>query len=170
MPPDAPLAQSYARLKCTRRGKHIYPFSYYHIALIDNLPQLATELANMRTGLNLDIGAFNVVKLDASHRISFLLYEDFAVPFPTLLAADSCDLHHRTVRHTDYSPRSNPPILHRKELLLPKDHPLVPAAVAITERLERQGAFRSTAMIGTRLGWQRRLDELRLDTTGYPLK
>ena len=170
MPPDAPLGQSYACLKSTRRGKHIYPFSYYHVALIDNFPQLSTELANIRRGLNLDFRPFNVVKLDAGHRIRFLLYEDFEVPFPTLLAANSCDLHRRTVRRTDYSQRLNPPILHRKELLLPEDHPLVPEAAAITERLEPQGAFRFTAMIGTRLGWQKRLAELRLDPTGYPLK
>ena len=171
MPPDcAPLAQSYACLKSTRRGKHIYPFSYYHVALIDNLPQLSTELATIRKGLNLDIAPFNVVKLDASHRISFLFYEDFAASFPALLTADSCDLDHHTVRHTDYTRRSNPPILHRKELLLPEDHPLVPEAAGITGRLESQGAFKSTATIGTRLGWQRRLGELRLDVTGRPLK
>lgn len=170
MPPDTPLAHFYANLKSTRRGKHINHYSYYHVALIENLPHLSAELANIRIGLGLDKEPFNVVKLNAGHRISFLLYENFGVPFPALLTADSCDLNHRTVRHTDYIRRCNPPILHRKELLLPEDHSLIPEALAITERLERQGAFKSTTTIGTRLGWQRRLTELRLDATGHSLK
>ena len=166
----APLAKSYAHLRATRRGKHIYPFSYYHVALIEGLPDVAADIANIRMRLDLDIRPFNVVKLDATHRISFLLYEDFAVAFPTLLTAESCDLHQRTVRHTDYTRRPNPPILHRKELLLPAHHPLFTEAVIITERLERHGAYRSTTTIGTRLGWKKRLAELHLDASGCPLK
>ena len=111
-------------------------------------------------------GRFNVVKLDTANRISFLLYEDFAAPFPALQTAVSCNLDRGSVRETDYAKRSNPPILHRKELLLPGDHPLVREAACLTERLERHGAFVDTATIGTRFGWQRRLDKLGLTVSG----
>ena len=66
---DTPLTHFYASLKSTRRGKHIYQYSYYHVALIDNLPHLSAELTNIRIGLDLDKEPFNVVKLNAGHRI-----------------------------------------------------------------------------------------------------
>ena len=161
------LADLYARLKATGRGKHIHPFSYYHEALVETVPQLSDDLATIR--MRLPSAQFNVVKLDACNRISFLLYEPFDVAFPTLLASESCDLARGTIRPITYAGRPNAPILHRKELLLPAEHPLVPEAVSLTSRLERRGAFRDTSTIGTRVGWQRRLADLRLDETGCPL-
>ena len=62
----------------------------------------------------------------------------------------------------DYSRRCNPPILHRKELLLPADHALVPAAVQLTQRLDRLDAFKDARRIGTRDGWHARLHALGL--------
>ena len=163
------LADLYARLKATDRGKHIHPFSYYHEALVETVPQLSDDLATIRMRLRLPSTPFNVVKLDSCNRISFLLYEPFDVAFPTLLAAESCDLARGTIRRINYVGRPNAPILHRKELLLPAEHPLVPEAAGLTSRLEHRGAFRDTSTIGTRLGWQRRLADLRLDETGCPL-
>ena len=104
---------------------------------------------------------FNVVKLGRS-RLSFLLYEHFSRPFPALLTALSCDVAQATSRFTDYSRRRNPPILHRKELLLPAHHLLVPPAARLTRELERLGAFERPSEIGTRDGWLTRLDSLGL--------
>ena len=163
------LPDLYARLKSTGRGKHIGPFSYYHETLVDTVPRLSEDLAALRRRLRLSTTQFNVVKLDSGHRISFLRYEPFEVTFPALLAAESCDLTRGTIRSINFVGRPNPPILHRKELLLPADHPLVPEAVALTRRLQRHGAFRATSTIGTRLGWQQRLAGLRLDGAGRPL-
>ena len=162
------LQAPYTRLKATGRGKHIGPFSYYHLALVLGGPEATNELAATRRLCDVGEAGFNVVKLDTGCRVSFLVYEDFEVPFPALLAAVTCNVARGTVRRTDYSARRNPPILHRKELLLPKGHPLVPRALRLTERFEQRGAFVGTATIGTRLGWQRRLDELGLDLTGRP--
>ena len=162
------LADLYTRLKATGRGKHIHPFSYYHEALLETVPRLSDDLHAIRMGLRLPSTPFNVVKLDACNRISFLLYEPFDFAFPTLLAAESCDLARGTIRRINYAGRPNPPILHRKELLLPAEHPLVAEAVRLTSRLERRGAFRDFTTIGTRLSWQRRLADLRLDESGRP--
>lgn len=164
------LEDAYAHLKRSGRGKHVYPFSYYHADLVDAVPEAREALAAARTRLQIGTDTqFNVVKLDAGHRISFLLYEPFDAHFPVLLAADSCDLTRCTVRKVSYANRPNPPILHRKELLLPADHPLVPEATRLTERLEQRGAFVRTSTIGTRSGWKRRLTELGLAETGHPL-
>lgn len=169
LPPPA-LADLAARLRATGRGKHIHPFSYYHRALIDTAPGASEAVRELRSRLGLADRAFNVVKLDVSNRISFLLYEPFEVRFPALLAAASCDLARGTVRRVDHSERPNPPILHRKELLLPAGHPQVPDAARVTERLELAGAFRPSNTIGTRAGWQRRLRGLGLDESGRPLR
>lgn len=157
-------------MKATGRGKHVGSFSYYHVTLVVQVVKVARSLSAISTLEETGMPQYNVVKLDAAHRISFLQYEDFDVPFPALLSAVSCNLSRGSIRHTDYSSRRNPPILHRKELLLPQDHRLVAQAARLTERLERRGAFAGTATIGTRLGWECRLDELGLDASGRRLK
>ena len=160
---NALLASVYNSLRATGRGKHVGPFSYYHLSLVRSVDAVAERLDSIRQSITHDPPSFNVVKLNDRSRVSFLLYEDFATPFPALLAAVSCDLSGNTVRHTDYSSRSNPPILHRRELLLPHDDPIVPAAAALTNRLERLGAFTEPKRIGTRDGWRRRLAALGID-------
>ena len=110
---------------------------------------------------------FNVIKLDARSCVSFLRYQEFATAsFPALLAALSCDISQGTARKTLYSGRRNPPILHRKELLLPADSPLVPEATRLTKELEQLGAFGDPHRIGTRDGWTTRLASLGISLDG----
>ena len=168
-PPCTPLGTSFRQLKATRRGKHVGGLSYYHRSLIDRVPPVASELASICSRLHGADFAFNVVKLDAGCRISFLCYQSFTTAFPALLAALTCDLNRATARHTDYATRLNPPILHRKELLLPADHPLVPDAERLTDRLQQLGAFHDTRRIGTRAGWARRLASLGIGPDGGPV-
>lgn len=156
----AELRRALAR---TGRGKHVGPHSYYHAALLLAVPGACRFLRTVSDRFTAGSNGFNVVKLGAGPRLSLLRYEDFAVPFPALLAALVCDLDAGTARSIDYAARDNPPILHRKELLLPADHPLVPGAAILTARLETLGAFADTRRIGTRDGWRRRLAALGVD-------
>ena len=157
------LAWAYAELRATGRGKHVRSFSYYHVSLIAQRPHVASFLSDLRSGFGGSFDDFNVVKLDERSRVSFLRYEDFDPPFPVLLFALSCDSERGTWRQTDYAHRRNPPILHRKELLLPGDDPRVPQAERLTRCLEGRGAFADAKSIGTRDGWHRRLGDLGLD-------
>ena len=163
---DSALLWAFQHLKDTGRGKHVGRFSYYHTALLAQLPEIFDHLETLLQECRPHSFAFNVVKLDAGSRISFLRYESFDARFPSLLAALTCDLDRMWARHTDYTTRRNPPILHRKELLLPEDDLRVAEATRLTERLERLGAFRNPSTIGTRDGWQRRLLALGLDPSG----
>lgn len=166
---DRALQGAYQKLKKgTARGKHVGRFSYYHTTLLAQMPEVFDHLDSLRQDCHAESFAFNVVKLDAGTRISFLHYESFDTPFPSLLAALTCNLDRRDARLTNYTTRRNPPILHRKELLLPKNDPRVAEATRLTEHLERLGAFRNPATIGTRDGWQRRLLSLGLDPSGSP--
>ena len=154
------LAWAYAELRTSGRGKHVGAFSYYHASTVAERTAVAAFLDALCGRFGASFESFNVVKLDRSSRVSFLRYEDFDAPFPVLLSALSCDIERRTSRLTDYAGRSNPPILHRKELLLPVDDPRVPAAECLTRCLEARGAFADAKSIGTREGWRKRLDSL----------
>ena len=157
------LAWAYAELRASGRGKHVRSFSYYHASLVAERPPVASFLADICCEFGGCFDDFNVVKLDGRSRISFLRYEDFDAPFPALLSALSCDRERGTCRQTDYAGRRNPPILHRKELLLPSDDRRVPGAERLTRCLEARGAFSDARSIGTRNAWRRRLVALGLD-------
>ena len=156
----ARLSLAKRQLRTTGRGKHVGGFSYYHAAVIVQVPEIWEFLQKTRRRFE-PPSDFNVVRLSLS-RLSFLLYECFSVPFPALRTSLFCDLASGASRFTDFSRRRNPPILHRKELLLPADDPRVPEAVRLTRRLEDLGAFRGVKTIGTRDGWRSRLEALGL--------
>ncbi|NJL07071.1 MAG: DNA phosphorothioation-associated putative methyltransferase [Methylacidiphilales bacterium] len=96
---------------------------------------------------------WNVAKISRG-AVSLLLYEDFdVVAFPALLASFKVDLRSGKTSETDYSRRPNPPILHRKELLLPEDDPRRPRFAALTRTAEEHGLFAEPSRIGTRRQW-----------------
>src|ERR1700719_3933653 len=67
---------------------------------------------------------FNVLKFRLNDaKLSFLSYPDFlVVAHPVLREALTIDLTLGKSRKIDYSDQPNPPILHRRETLLPRDH------------------------------------------------
>ncbi|AXF12994.1 DNA phosphorothioation-associated putative methyltransferase [Paraburkholderia caledonica] len=104
----------------------------------------------------------NVVKLNLkTHRVSLLAYCDFfEAPFPSLVESWSVEHEGRSpVGYRRYAESLNPPILHRKELLLSVGHPLRPAFSNITRQAEDLGLFDNTAVIGFRLNWEQLIAE-----------
>jgi len=85
----------------------------------------------------------NVLKIDeAAQLVSALEYPDFfETPFPALLRAWHIRIVDGRVSHRSYEDSSNPPVLHRKELLLPPDHPGREAFAALTAQAEALGLF-----------------------------
>jgi DNA phosphorothioation-associated putative methyltransferase len=100
----------------------------------------------------------NVAKLNLrSGRVSLLSYPDFfESPFPTLAASwvfpsGSSEANwHRT-----YVNSLNPPILHRKELLLASSHPQYERWARTTAIADGLGLFDDVATIGFQLNWNR---------------
>ena len=151
------LSWAYDALRRTGRGKHVGGYSYYHVLVVVGIPEANSVFEQAlskcyRSGIE-----YNAVKLNRRSRLSFLMYEDFSADFPALKSSLSLNLEAGTNRIIDYSQRTNPPILHRKELLLPADDPRVSRAARLTQKLEELGAFRSAKEIGTRSGWAVRL-------------
>ena len=105
---------------------------------------------------------YNVIKFDlaAENRISLLEYTSFETdPFPILLSSVIVDLLTGDKKFRSYS-LSNPPILHRKELLLPKDYPNRKTFENLTSELEALGAFENIVELGTKVKWENELSQL----------
>lgn len=112
---------------------------------------------------------WNVVKVQRAH-VSLLQYEDFdEVAFPALLVSVRVALATGESVVTDYRARANPPILHRKEVLLAADDPRRPAFAALTRAAEEHGLFTEPHRIGTKQVWLQRIETAGLEIRGGKL-
>ena len=153
-------------------GKRLPDGVYVHVELLPLLPaELRDAATEARALAHLDEAAFQVVKLSTrGWRLSLLAYPGFFdEPFPVLAASWAIDLGARSVAHRFYAANGNPPILHRKEALLPPDHPRVPELAALTAAAERLGLLAETKTIGTREPWEMRLARLGVRVEGHRL-
>jgi DNA phosphorothioation-associated putative methyltransferase len=130
-------------------GKRVGGSLYIHASALDEATTAAVgQAAALAEGFE-----WNVAKVSPG-AVSLLLYEDFdAVGFPALLASLKVDLSTGRISSTDYRRRDNPPILHRKEMLLPPDDPRRPKFAALTRSAEEHGLFAEPTKIGTRRKW-----------------
>jgi DNA phosphorothioation-associated putative methyltransferase len=142
-------------------GKKVFDDLYVHVAALDHLE---TEGHRQRIQACLDRmpddarDSVNVVRLNLrTDRVSLMEYQDFdEVAFPELLRSwsfDSRNLGSPTYRV--YSSSLNPPILHRKELLLPEADPRRGQWAEVTANAETLGLFDEPQSIGFRLNWER---------------
>lgn len=151
-------------------GKRLPDSVYAHVELVHDLPaKLRDAVAEARALAQLEEDAFQVVKLSTrGWRLSLLAYPRFFdEPFPILAASWAVDLGTRTVAFRAYAPDGNPPILHRKEKLLPNDHPRAPEFAELTAAAERLGLFADVKAIGTREPWEMRLVRLGIRVVGH---
>jgi hypothetical protein len=139
-------------------GKVIHKNLYFHIeSLHTEHPgycdpvQKAVSLVGLVAGQD-----FNVVKLgQETGVVSLLDYPGFWVEgFPVLKRYWTVDLNKGTFRFRSYEGSLNPPILHRKELLLPEGHSAVPQFTALTQAAEQVGLFDNPARIGFIRAWE----------------
>ena len=133
-------------------GKRVGGCLYLHREALSCLAGADADKVTFAASL-LDHDEWNVAKI-GKQRVSFLLYEDFNVaPFPALLTSSKVELGTGEVAKADYRSRNNPPILHRKELLLVPDDARIPRFSALTRQAEAHGLFDNVRVIGTRQRW-----------------
>ena len=142
-------------------GKKVGDALYFYVDTIDALPEhdrRAIQEARVIAGL--EASDHNVVKLSSDRRrVSLLTYPRFFEdPFPALFRAVAVNLASGVVVTRSYDLKNNPPILHRKELLLPPDHPDRLRFAALTNNLEKRGMFYDPSKIGHLNGWLSRLE------------
>ena len=142
-------------------GKRVGGARYYHQSAVHwsgSASQKAIKEATRIAGVRLD--AFNVVKIegDPPKRLSLLAYEDFDVSaFPALLDSWTIDFSRPSCVHRTYRTSRNPPILHRKELLLAPNDPRRETFALLTKELVRRSLFEKANSIGYRRQWEKRL-------------
>lgn len=138
-------------------GKRVVRRTYAHVSLLPELPEEDRRLAGDAIELSgLDVDQhFNVLRLDREHdEVALLSYPTFFDElFPALLASWRVHLPTKAMRFRDYSSSLNPPILHRKELMLPASHPDQIRLREITKLAESIGLFDDPVRIGYRAQW-----------------
>ncbi len=149
---------------------------FHRYFLAETLTNLETKrLSNIKdaqdiVGLAADVD-FNVVKIsDIEESITFLDYAAFhEEPFPQLKRYWRVDSSQRTFRFRTYEDSLNPPILHRKELLLPPDDPRHKAYQALTAAAEQIGLFDNPNRIGFKRAWEALLNQKGYRVVGHEL-
>jgi len=153
-----------------RLGKRLPEAVYLHrdaLPFVDvALQALITDASRVVRGDD----TWNVLKFaTTSSRISFLSYPHFFDEgFPALASAIVVDLETGRCRALSYE-RNNPPILHRKETLLPTGHQARAAAEALTRAAEAAGLLDDSSQIGLREAWVARLARLKIRVVGHTL-
>ena len=153
-----------ANIKPAFKGKIIGGFMYAHKSARQFLPGKYSQSLDVSVHLLSNFRLWNVVKFNLKYdtKISFLEYERFeTTEFPCLIQSCQVDLKLQTIKVRKHS-ISNPPVLHRKELLMCPDHPDITKFQSLTVQLEKLGAFKNIVKLGTKLRWQDELDGLNI--------
>lgn len=152
-------------------GKKVNNARYIHYRCLASFPLELQHLVEEVRGQACPNEDYNVLKLYLSEfKISFLSYPDFfEKPHPQLHTSLSVDLTTGHVRKHDYRNSDNPPILHRKEALLEKNHPRIEEYSALTQEEEDEGLYSVKKVIGFKRNWESLLAAKGLAYAGHKL-
>ena len=106
-------------------GKQLPDAIYLHSDCFEHLPNELTQFINaVANALKVSSDQWNLVKLAKNDfRLSLLHYPDFFTDsYPALSQSVTVNLTKVEHRTTNYKNSENPPILHRKETMLPPEH------------------------------------------------
>lgn len=142
-------------------GKRIGDELYVHLASVEHLAEASLRSAIEEALSRLEPrarAAANVAKVNTrSQRVALLSYPDFdEEPFPALALSWSPSRNgtgEPVLR--SYVDSLNPPILHRKELLVSAEHPARETWQAVTAQADALGLFDDPLSIGFRMNWER---------------
>jgi len=145
-------------VRCDQVGKNVGGSLYVHVEAISGLEgayQDALGKAENLSEIERDVD-FNVVRFElAANQVALLNYPYFFdTPFPALQDSWKTDLTIGTSTYRTYVTSLNPPILHRKELLLSPENPHRQVFAALTREAESIGLFDEVSRIGYRRQWE----------------
>jgi DNA phosphorothioation-associated putative methyltransferase len=155
-----------------RLGKLTPDSLYVHVAAVNELPLLLRAFEGCARTLLGDIPQATLVKLRRDKpRVSYLCYPTFDTEaHPPLTETFVVDLRRQCTSHYDYTGRENPPVLHRKELLVATDYPLRSLFASLTSAEVEAGLFEDASGIGTRQAWEARLASVKCVIEGHELR
>jgi DNA phosphorothioation-associated putative methyltransferase len=149
-------------------GKVVGGSRYVHVLALESISsRWQVLLSEARRHLDAPTERFNVVRLDErTGTVAFLSYPEFwDSATPALSESVLVDPESGVRSRRFYSDSINPPVLHRKELLLPTDHPKRASFEALTSALENLGLFQNPHLIGFARSW-----ETMVQRSGYVLE
>lgn len=160
-------------MKSAKVGKVVADATYIHGLALECVESAIADLvvkASEQAGV-LAISA-NVYKIDPKRQIVSLLHYPnfFEHAFPALAESWCIYLNENRTSYRSYAQSLNPPILHRKELLLPSDHPMQPELRQLSRQAEDLGLFDKPSTIGFLNNWVRLLDEKGYRIEGHSLQ
>jgi DNA phosphorothioation-associated putative methyltransferase len=139
-----------------RVGKVVNDSTYFHFEALEFVASDIASLAQQAIAIagNVAIAA-NVLKVDTKRRLVSLLHYPafFENAFPPLTESWRISLDDRRISYRTYVESLNPPILHRKELLLPCHHPAQGEWQRLTQQAESLGLFENPSTIGFLNNW-----------------
>jgi len=154
-------------------GKKVLSAIYWHVLRNPEQPDYIRNKIiyySDKLGLAGD-SDFNVVKYSTKgDRISLLHYPGFFTQaFPELLSSITIDCTNGSSKRRLYQGHANTPILHRKELLLPKNHTDVAVFKGLTESAESLGLFADSKQIGFKHYWLTLVKNSGYEIVGHEL-
>ena len=152
-------------------GKRLLGAFYIHISALPDLPPtLRTYEQSARSQLQQPIEP-TLIKFSTNQpKVSYLFYPDFnADPHPALQHSIQVDLSTGQVGDRNYRDSDNPFVLHRKETFVTPDYPHYAEFAELTRQQDTLGLLANSRSIGTRLGWQQRLETHHVELHGHRL-
>ena len=152
-------------------GKIVGDALYIHKCAVDGLERTQKLKLNEALDRIEKDTPWNVIKFNLTNdkELSLLEYTSFDTdPFPILLSSVKIDLLSNDAKFRSYS-LSNPPILHRKELLLPINYPNRSSFVNLTAELEALGAYENIVELGTKVKWENELRQLGINLQDHKI-
>ena len=153
-----------AEINTNFKGKRVGGFMYIHKSGQKLIASNYSDAIEKSLPLLNDFATWNVIKLNIKNpeKLSFLEYESFEqAEFPVLFRSCQIDLKLRKIQIREHS-KNNPPVLHRKELLVHPNHPGREKFLSLTAQLEDLGAFRNIVKLGTKHRWEDELAKLNI--------
>lgn len=162
----------YVSARSSSIGKQTPSALYVHRSALGELPPLLQVYEGCARVLSGTVEQANMIKLSVTQpQVSYLSYPRFdRDAHPTLAAAVTVNLRKLTVDWRDYSRSDNPPLLHRKEEFLSKEHPRRQLYEKLTRSEMRAGLYEHPEQIGTLLGWQRVMADRSVAVQGHRLR
>ncbi len=145
-------------VKSIKVGKKLPDAIYFHKDAFTEVPAaLSKFITIVAKALKVDDENWNLVKVfRKDFRLSLLSYPTFfEESYPVLEQSVSVDLTKLSHKITQYNIQENPPILHRKETMLPMHHEYYEDFCIITQEGEAAGLYDNSRMIGFKNSWER---------------
>jgi DNA phosphorothioation-associated putative methyltransferase len=138
-------------------GKKLPDAIYIHESCLEQIPPKLSGLINaVGKALKIPEDKWNIVKLSrSSFSLSLLNYPSFFKDaYPHIHQSVIVDLAKLSHKVTDYTNYDNPPILHRKETMIPNDHPCYEEFCLVTSEGEQAGLYENPRHIGFKASWE----------------